>query len=57
MTNKIKSLIYLGCFILSAIVYQQTIVAVEADMLTDKSEIIKANPTADTFSVDHEITR
>lgn len=57
MSNKIKSLIYLGCFILTAIIYQKAGVASEAEMLTDKSEITEAHATTDTYSDDIELTR
>lgn len=39
MTNKIKSLIYLSCFVLAAIVYEQSNVEASTNMLDRNTEI------------------
>lgn len=54
MTNKIKSIIYLGCFIIAAVVYEQTDVAVEPDMMVNKSEMAEVHTTGNTYADDIE---
>ncbi|MFD0798667.1 hypothetical protein ACFQZJ_14435 [Maribacter chungangensis] len=49
MTNKIKSLIYLGSFIFAAIIYNTTI-ETNTSELSNNMELNKANTIADSNS-------
>jgi hypothetical protein len=49
MTNKIKSLIYLSCFIFAAVFYNATIEE-NTPELSNKMELTQTNQVADTHS-------
>ncbi len=53
MTQKIKSLIYLSCFVFAAIVYNGTIEDTTIQ-LSDKAELTETNAIADSHSKDLE---
>jgi len=55
MTNKIKSLIYLSCFIFASVVYNTTIEEY-TPKLSDKMELTETNQFADTHSEDLQHT-
>ena len=53
MTQKIKSLIYLSCFVFAAIVYNGTIKDTTIQ-LSDKAELSETNAIADSNTKDLE---
>jgi len=55
MTNKIKSLIYLSCFIFASILYNTTIEE-NTPKLSDKMELNETNQIADTHAEDLQHT-
>jgi hypothetical protein len=51
MTNKIKSLIYLSCFVFASVLYN-TAIEENTPKLSDKMELTETNQFADTHSED-----
>ncbi len=54
--NKIKSLIYLSCFILTAVIYEQAGVELSSDLLNNNSEIAEAHISDELYSNEIEVT-
>jgi hypothetical protein len=50
MTNKVKSLIYLSCFILSAVFYQMTVSGSTNDQLKEQQQLVEADMTIQPFT-------
>lgn len=49
MSSKVKSLIYLGCFILAVIVYQQSSLELTANKVYDQTEITEIHAQDETY--------
>jgi len=50
MTNKVKSLIYLSCFILSAVLYQTTLTPPTEQQFNDEQQVVEADMTIKPFT-------
>ena len=57
MSSKIKSLIYLSCFILAAIVYEQSNIETSANLLDNNTEIAETHSSDEVYSNTLEDTR
>lgn len=57
MTNKIKSLIYLSCFILAAIVYEQSSKETSGNLLDNNTEITETHSSDELDLTTREDTR
>lgn len=57
MTNKIKSLIYLSCFILAAIVYEQSRIETSGNLLDNNTEITETHSSDELDLTTREDTR
>lgn len=49
MSNKIKSLIYLSCFILAAIIYEQANMEPSANLLKNNTELAETDSSDEAF--------
>ncbi len=56
MSNKIKSLIYLSCFVLAAIIYNGTITE-ETEQFADNQEFVDADIVIEPFSENTDQTQ
>jgi len=50
MTNKVKSLIYLSCFILSAVLYQTTLTPTTEQQFNNEQQVVEADMTIKPFT-------
>ena len=50
MSSKIKSLIYLSCFILAAVVYEQSSIEPSVNLLDNNTEIAETHSSDEAFS-------
>ena len=57
MSSKIKSLIYLSCFILAAIVYEQSSMEASANLLDNNTEIAETHSSDEVYTYTIEDTR
>ena len=57
MSSKIKSLIYLSCFIIAAIVYEQSSIETSANLLDNNTEIAETHSSDEVYSNTIEDTR
>lgn len=57
MSSKIKSLIYLSCFIIAAIVYEQSNIETSANLLDNNTGIAETHSSDEVYSNTIEDTR
>lgn len=57
MSNKLKSLIYLSCFVLAAIVYNGTITEENGDEFANNQEFVDADIVIEPFTENTDQTQ